>query len=280
MISGSTRLAAVIGLPVRHSLSPALHNAAFAARDLDWVYVALEVQVGGVPAALAGVRALGFGGLNVTMPHKEAVHDAVDVLDGPAAALRTVNAVVPLAGGRLAGHTTDGAGFVDSLQLDAGVDPSGMRVVVLGGGGAARAVVDALARAGAADIAVVNRSGDRAAQTAALAGAVGRVGGPHDIAAADLLVNATSVGMGSDELPIDVSRLHSGLVVADLVYHPLRTALLGAAEAAGARCVDGLGMLVRQAARSFELWTQEAAPVEVMRAAALAELEARSSARR
>ena len=138
MISGSTRLAAVIGTPVRHSLSPAIHNAAFRAAGLDWVYVALPVEAGGVPDALAGMRALGIGGLNVTMPHKEAVHDAMDVLDPAAVSLRTVNTVVPLPDGRLAGYTTDGAGFVDALRIDEGIDVAGMRVVVLGAGGAAR----------------------------------------------------------------------------------------------------------------------------------------------
>ncbi|MGD9703623.1 MAG: shikimate dehydrogenase [Acidimicrobiia bacterium] len=277
MISGSTRLAAVIGAPVRHSLSPAIHNAAFLATGLDWVYVALAVEAGRVPEAIAGMRALGIGGLSVTMPHKEAVHDAVDVLDAAAAALRTVNTVVPLPDGRLAGHTTDGAGFVDSLRLDAGVDPAGMRVAVLGAGGAARAVVDALARAGAAEVVVVNRSADRGVAAAALAGAAGRAGTLADVATADLVVNATSIGMGTEELPLDPALLHGGQVVADLVYHPLDTALLRAARAAGARPVDGLGMLVHQAARAFRLWTGVDAPVAVMRDAAVAEIAARRS---
>ena len=275
MITGSTRLAAVIGDPVRHSLSPAIHNAAFAATGLDWVYVALPVRPGEVERALDGMRALGLGGMNVTMPHKEAVHDAVDVLDESAAALRTVNTVVPLPDGRLAGYTTDGGGFVDSLRA-AGVEVAGMRVVVLGAGGAARAVIDALARVGAADIAVVNRSPERAAAASALAGSTGRIGSLDDVASAALLVNATSVGMGTDEVPLDPSVLHGDLVVADLVYHPLETALLRAARARRATAVDGLGMLVHQAARSFRLWTGVDPPTGVMRDAALAELSTRA----
>ena len=276
MISGATRLAAVIGFPVSHSLSPALHNAAFAAVGLDWVYVALEVAPGSAPAALDGMRTLGLGGLNVTMPHKEAVHDAVDVLDPAAAALRSVNTVVPLADGRLAGHSTDGAGFVDSLRLDAGVDPNGMRVVVLGAGGAGRAVVDALARAGAAEVVVVNRSAERGAEAAALAGPSGRQGSLQDIPAADLVVNATSVGMGTTEVPFAPALLRPGQVVADLVYHPLETALLLAAAEAGARPVGGLGMLVHQAAHAFRLWTGVDPPIAVMRAAADAQLATRA----
>lgn len=275
MISGSTRLAAVIGAPVRHSLSPAIHNAAFRAAGLDWVYVALPVDAGRVPDALAGMRALGIGGLNVTMPHKEAVHDAMDVLDPAAAALRSVNTVVPLPDGRLAGHTTDGAGFLDALRIDEDVAVAGMCVVVLGAGGAARAVVDALARAGAAQVIVVNRSPDNGVSAAALAGSVGRAGAMSDVVAADLVVNATPIGMGTDAMPVDPALLRAGQIVTDLVYHPLDTALLRAARAAGARAVDGLGMLVHQAAHSFRLWTGVDAPVSAMREAALAELAAR-----
>lgn len=275
MISGSTRLAAVIGSPVRHSLSPALHNAAFEATGLDWAYVALEVEPGAVPDALLGMRTLGLGGLNVTMPHKEAAHDAVDVCDPAAAALRSVNTVVPLPDGRLAGHSTDGAGFVESLRLDAGVEVAGLRAVVIGAGGAGRAVIDALARAGAAEVVVVNRSVDRAVAVVALGAGRGRLGSLDDIPQADLVVNATSVGMGSADLPLDESLLRPGQVVADLVYHPLETALLRAAARAGARPIDGLGMLVHQAAHAFRLWTGVRPPVAVMRAAAMAELARR-----
>ena len=275
MISGATRLAAVIGSPVRHSLSPAIHNAAYAASGLDWVYVALEVAPGQAVAALAGMRTLGIAGLSVTMPHKDDVYAAVDALSPAARAIRAVNCV-QLVDGTLIGHNTDGDGFVDSLRADAGVDPAGRRVAVVGAGGAGRAVVEALGRAGAADVAVVNRSTGRAAEAAALAGPVGRVGTLVDVAAADLVVNATSVGMGTDEMPIDAGLLRAGQVVADLVYLPMQTALLRAAAAAGAQAVDGLGMLVHQAARQFTLWTGAVAPVAAMRAAAEAELARRA----
>lgn len=272
--TGATRVAAVIGAPVRHSLSPALHNAAFASLGLDWVYVAFEVAPGSAAGALAAMRTLGLGGLSVTMPHKEDVAAAIDVLDPAAAALHSVNTVSVGDDGRLHGHSTDGAGFVASL-LEAGVDPAGRRIAVVGAGAAGRAVVDALARAGAAEVVVVNRSADKAAAAAALAGHVGRVGLPGEVPSAEIVVNATSVGLGSDEPAIDPALLRAGQVVADLVYHPLDTALLRAARAAGAATVDGLGMLVHQAVLQQERWHGHRPDPAVMRAAALGELARR-----
>ena len=269
-VSGATRLAAVIGSPVRHSLSPAIHNAAYEALGLDWVFVALEVAPGAAGDALRGMRALGIAGMSVTTPHKDDVFALVDDRSPAATAMRAVNCV-QLLDGRLIGHNTDGDGFVDSLRLDAGIDPAGMTIAVVGAGGAARSVVEALGRAGAADIAVVNRTASRAADAAALANR-GRVGDIDDVCAAGLVVNATSVGLGTDDLSIDRDLLQRGQVVADLVYHPLQTALLRAAAERGARTVDGLGMLVHQAARQFSLWTGATAPVGEMRLAAEAEL--------
>ena len=275
MITGATTVAAVIGSPVKHSLSPALHNAAFVAAGVDWIYTAFEVAPGEAVRALDAMRALGLGGLSVTMPHKEAVADGVDALDPAAAALHSVNTVVRSPDGLLVGHSTDGAGFVASLA-EADVEVTGRSIAVIGAGAAARAVIDALARAGAASVTVINRSIDRAEHAAALAGAAGRVGIAADVAGAEIVVNATSVGMASDELPIDATLLHTGQVVADLVYHPLETALLRAAAAAGARTVDGLGMLVHQAALQQQLWLGSLPDTAVMRAAALRELAARS----
>lgn len=270
--SGVTRVAAVIGSPVAHSRSPAIHNAAFAALGLDWVYAAFEVAPGRGADAVAAVRTLGLGGLSVTMPHKIDVARAVDELAPAAAALGAVNTVAPRPDGRLVGHNTDGDGFVDSLRAD-GVDPAGMTVALLGAGGAARAVAVALAAAGARSVVVVNRTPASAAEVAALAGTVGRVGAPADVATADLVVNATSVGMGADGgLPCDATSLSSRQVVADLVYHPLDTPLLRAARDVGAVTVGGLGMLVHQAARQLHLWTGCEPPIEVMAAAARATL--------
>lgn len=265
---GSTRVAAVIGYPVTHSLSPALHNAAFAAAGLDWVYVALPVEPGDAASALAGMRALGIAGLSVTMPHKSDVFAAVDLVAPEAAALESVNTVVVDAEGLLVGHSTDGPGFVDSLRADAHTDPADRRIAVLGAGGAARSVIDALGRSGAAEVVVVNRTERAAVYAASLAGSVGRVGTPDDVRGADIVVNATSVGMGSDVLALDPELLRHGALVADLVYHPLDTALLIAARQRGCRTLDGLGMLIHQAARQQRLWTGYDPDVAVMRAAA------------
>ena len=274
MISATTRVAAVIGSPVRHSLSPALHNAGFAASGVDWVYTAFDVEAGAARAALDAMRVFGLGGLSVTMPHKEDVAGLVDELDAAADALHSVNTVVPIGDGRLKGYSTDGAGFLASLAAQ-DVDVEGQHVCVLGGGGAARAIVDALARAGAAAITVVNRSNERAAIAAALAEGIGAVGAPDDIADCDILVNATSIGMGSNELPCDPKLLHDGQVVADIVYHPRSTALLAAARDRGAGTVEGLGMLVHQAVVQQQLWTGIRVDPAVMWAAAERELASR-----
>jgi len=283
VISGATRVAGVIGDPVRHSLSPVLHNAAFAALGLDWVFAAFEVPAGDGAVAVDAVRALGLGGLSVTMPHKSEVIPALDRLSPSAARLQSVNCI-HWVGDDLVGESTDGPGFVSALRHDEGFSADGARVAVLGAGGAARAVVLALADAGASSIAVVNRSADRGAAAAALAPEVATaVAGTDDEAAAaavrdaDLVVNATSVGMAGTanegEVPLDVSLLHGGQLVVDLVYHPLRTPLLVAARARGAVAVTGLGMLIHQAAFAFRLWTGEEPPLEVMSAAALGSLE-------
>ena len=274
MITGATRVAAVIGSPVRHSLSPALHNAAFEQLGVDWVYTAFEVAPGRAQAAVDAMRALGLGGLSVTMPHKEAIAQAVDSLDDAAAALRSVNTVVPQADGTLKGYSTDGAGFIASLAA-AGVEVAGRSVCMLGAGGAARSLADALARAGAARVAVVNRTFSTAAETVRLAEGVGAHGTVSDIRNADIVVNATSIGMGSNDLPCDPALLHAGQVVADIVYHPRQTALLLAAAAAGATTVDGLGMLIHQAALQQQLWHGLVPDVAAMTAAAERELAAR-----
>ena len=284
MSGPSTRVAGVIGWPVAHSLSPAIHNAAFRAAQIDWSYVAFAVRPGLAADALGTMRTLGLGGLSVTMPHKEDVADAVDELAPAAAALRSVNTVVVGDDGRLIGHSTDGDGFVASLRAH-GVDVRGRSFVVLGAGGAGRSVVDALARAGAGEVSVVNRSAERARAAAALAGPVGAVVAAGDVAdaltAADVVVNATSLGMGAvpaegGPLPCDPSLLGPGHVVVDLVYHPLETPWSSAARRAGALVVDGLSMLVHQAVLQQELWTGRRPDPTIMREAALRELSRRS----
>lgn len=270
--TGSTRLLGVIGDPVRHSLSPLLHNAAFAALGLDWAYVALPVRAAEVGQAIAGARALGLEGLNVTMPHKAAVLAHLDRVSPTVAALGSANTVVRGGSRRdeLEGESTDGAGFLDALRTEEGFDPARSRCLVVGAGGAGRAVVLALAGAGARQVVVVNRRPSAALSAAALAGGVGRVGCAEEADAADLVVNATPLGMagaGGTELPVPPERLGPGQVVVDLVYHPLRTPWLEAAAARGATTANGVGMLVHQAAGSLRLWTGAEAPLAAMREA-------------
>ncbi len=258
----------MIGSPIRHSLSPAIHNAAFAALGLDWAFVAFDIGPDAVEAALTGAAALGLRGLSVTMPLKEAVARAVDRLTPAAAELGAVNTVVFGPDGTT-GANTDGDGFLDAL---APWDPDGQRCAVLGAGGAARAVIRALGGAGAADIVVVNRTPERAERAAALGGPGARVGTASDVAAATLVVNATSVGMagtgGAGSLAVDEWSLHRDQVVVDLVYHPVETPLLAAARRRGAVAVDGVGMLVRQAGHALHAWTGLEAPLAAMDAAA------------
>ncbi|MDP8975681.1 MAG: shikimate dehydrogenase [Actinomycetota bacterium] len=270
----------MLGRPVAHSLSPVLHNAAFAALGLDWAYLAFDVAPGEAAAAVGGARALGIEGLSVTMPHKEAVARAVDRLSATAERLGAVNTVVRV-GGDLVGENTDGQGFVDALRADLGFEPSGRRCLVVGAGGAARAVILALAEAGAADVAVVGRSAQRVDAAAALVGEPARPGRPEGAAEADLVVNATPVGMAGhpEGPPLDTGVLGPGQVVVDLVYHPAVTPLVAAARQRGAVAVGGLGMLVHQAAHAFRLWTGQDAPLEAMSAAAVRALGAEAEPR-
>ena len=251
-----------------------MHNAAFRAAGLDWIYVAFEVAPGGVPAAFAGARALHLGGLSVTIPHKTAALAEVDERSPAAEAVGAVNTVVTVGEGRLRGENTDGAGFLASLA-DEGFDPSGRRCVVIGAGGAARAVVHALGQAGASEVVVVNRSPERAHAAVALAGPAGRVGSAADVAGADLVVNATPLGLTGvdlDRMPVDPDLLGPGQLVLDLIPNPAVTPLMEAARRRGARAAGGLGMLVHQGALAFELWTGQPAPVGAMRVAALGAL--------
>jgi shikimate dehydrogenase len=262
----------VIGSPVEHSLSPVIHNAAFAALGLDWSYFAVSVPDGRATDALAAMRSLHLAGMSVTMPHKAAAAAGSDVLTARAERLGAVNCLA-WRGTQIEGDSTDGPGFLDSLVVDHAWDPAGRRAVVVGAGGAARAVIAALAEAGAAQVGVLARSPERASQAALLAGEVGAVVEAERVAAADLVVNATPVGMGGDPaLPVDPGCLGSGQVVVDLVYDPVETPLLVAARERGAMPVNGLGMLVHQAAHAFRRWTGEDPPIEVMSAAAVAAL--------
>ncbi|HUR48354.1 MAG TPA: shikimate dehydrogenase [Acidimicrobiales bacterium] len=264
MISATTKVAAVIGDPVQHSLSPAIHNAAFEALGCDWQFVALRVTAAELAPAVAGMRALGLGGLSVTMPHKSSIGSLLDRLSLAADTTGAVNCVTR-EGLALVGHNTDGDGLVDCLR-EAGFEASGSRCLILGAGGAARAAAYALGVARADVVGVWSRRAEAAAAAATLAGPAGRSVAP-DAASYDLVVNATPLGMRpSDPLPLAVEGIGAGQTVVDLAYAAGTTPLIAAAAAAGAVALDGTGPLLHQAARAFELWIGQPAPLEVMRA--------------
>jgi shikimate dehydrogenase len=281
-LDATTELVGLIGHPVRHSLSPVMVNTAFREMGLDWAFVVCEVQPGLGGDAVRGAAALGFRGLSVTMPHKDAAAKSVDELSSAASALGAVNCVA-FADGRAVGHNTDGVGFMASLSAETDRSVAGEICAVIGAGGAARSIIRALADSGAREVMVVNRTASSAIAAAEVAPGVARVTTVDEIGAAAVVVNATSVGMADesrpesvDAVPVDVGRLSSGALVADIVYHPRHTALLSAAQGRGLETLGGLGMLVHQAVAAIEIWTGLPAPVSAMTEAAEAVLAARA----
>lgn len=260
----------LLGDPVGHSASPAMHRAAFAAAGIPGLYAA--VRTDDIRRAVQGMRALGIRGASVTIPHKEALLACIDRLDPAAARIGAVNTLLNT-GEEIHGFNTDCEGALRALKEKTGL--AGKRVAVLGAGGAARAVVYGVIEAGGQPT-VFNRSARRGERLAADLGAGFAPMADFSAGPFDILVNTTPVGMAphADASPIPADRLAPHLVVMDIVYNPLRTRLLAAAEEAGCAVVDGLSMFVHQGARQFELWTGRPAPVEVMRIAAAAELEA------
>lgn len=268
-------LVGVLGQPVAENPTGVMQEAGFAAAGLNWRYLTVEVPPPRLGEAVRGLRALGFRGFNLTIPHKVAVMEHLDDVAPEARMIGAVN-TVRRDGDRFIGENTDGKGFLRGLRMDAGVDPRGLRVVVLGAGGAARAIATELGLAGAAEIVVVNRSAARGETMTAdlqrnvkarvrLAGWAGTYCVPRD---ADVLVNATSIGLypAVDAMPaIDLSGASKHLLVCDAVFNPPETRLLAAAKAHGLRTLDGLSMLVYQGVIGFEIWTGRKAPERVMK---------------
>ena len=258
--SGRAVVAGVLGWPVAHSLSPRVHGFWLDRYGIDGAYVPLAVRPGDGASALRALPHLGFAGANVTVPHKETALATVDEADEAARGLGAVNTVVVGKDGTLRGFNTDGLGFLESLGAERpGWALAGEVVVVLGAGGAARAVAWALAEAGAAEVRIVNRTAERAETLAASLGSSARAVEWDDradaIAGASLLVNATTLGMeGQPPLDLDLRALPRKAVVYDIVYAPLETGLLAAARARGNPAVDGLGMLLHQARLGFSAW--------------------------
>ncbi len=274
-ITATTRVTGLFGDPVAHSLSPQMHNRAFAERDLDWVYVAFHVPPARLGDAVRALPALGLAGVNVTIPHKEQVIPFLDGLSRTAAMMQAVNTIVVGDDGTLTGHNTDAPGFAAALARHQ-VHLRGQRLLLLGAGGAARAVAFQAALDGAEEVAVCDLAGERAATLASDVAAHFASCRVHCLPmerdalapateAATLLVNATPVGMeGRGDYPIDLDWLHPALFVYDLVYNPAETPLLAAARARAIPCDNGLTMLALQGAESFALWTGEPPPGESM----------------
>jgi len=270
----------IIGYPIAHSISPIFQQAALDHCGIDATYQAYEVAPDDVGRFVNDLRRDGAWGINVTVPHKEAVIPHLDEVDDWATAAGAVNTIVNR-DGRLTGHNTDGLGFLRALQDEGGFVPEGSRVLILGAGGAARGVVLALSRAKVATLIIANRTLERAQRLADLAHSADTEGiaiplDGRDLTeaagAADLIVNCTTIGMshGPDEAgsPLPAESITSTVLVNDLVYNPLETPLLKAAAQAGATCLGGILMLVYQGAASFEMWTGRDAPVAVMLEAA------------
>ena len=279
-ISGSTILVGVIGNPVKHSLSPVILNAAFREAKINWVYTAFETPEEKLADAVDGIRALGIAGLSVTMPHKAKVCSLLDEISDSAQTLNAVNCIVNDAG-KLEGHNTDGDGFLDAVKHDAGLDVAGKKVLVVGSGGSARSIIHSLGKAGAAEIAVINRTKKKALDALELAGPVGRYVEeteiPEVVSEANLVVNATPIGMldtdDTANFPIEPNLFSKGQLAIDLIYHPISTPWMEALRDLEVEAHGGLSMLIFQAARAFKLWTGKEAPVDAMRKAAMDEIE-------
>jgi shikimate dehydrogenase len=284
VISGKTRVCGVIGDPIGHSLSPTIHNAAFSHLGLDFVFLAFQVKAADLENAVRGMRGLGIHGINVTMPHKSAVIGCLDEVDFTVRFLGSANTILNR-DGKLSGFSTDGVGALKAL-LENGVDLSGKKVLLLGAGGAAKAIAFVLVPE-IGDLAILNRSAEKAQELAETLGhmfnrkVIGGALSPDAIKTnlrdSDVLVNATSAGMkpNLNQSLVAPEWLRSDLAVMDIVYNPVETKLAKDAKATGAKVVSGVEMLIYQGAASFEIWTGKSAPIEVMKKAALKKLSSK-----
>lgn len=282
-IMGSTKVLGIFGDPVEHSLSPVMHNAAFEAKGLPFVYVPFHVKSkppGELRKAVEAIRALNIHGVNITVPHKERVLKFLDEVDEHALDIGAVNTIVNRQG-HLVGYNTDGIGFLLSLREDTGFVPKGKNILIIGAGGAARAIFYSILAGSPASVVIANRTAKRAKLLAdefrkkfrgidIKAISLAKSALEEHSSYADLLVNTTTIGMmGQGRLELDIKTLPPRAVVSDIVYRPLATALIKAAESRGLNVHNGLSMLVRQGTVSFELWTGKKAPSELMRRVAL-----------
>lgn len=271
-ITGKTIICGLIGDPVEHSMSPIMQNAAFRALNLDYIYVPFKVNKEQLPAAIMGMRALNICGLNVTIPHKTAVLSLLDRVDNLASGIGAVN-TIRNSGGILTGYNTDAEGFIRPL-IERGINISGRKALVIGSGGAAKAVAFALIEKGA-KILVINRSQEKATELVKLlnlqfavntdALVLSKDNLKAAVSSVEMIVNTTSIGMGTNETPVPSQFLSKHLIVYDIVYNPLQTRLLREAEAIGASTISGADMLAWQGGLAFEKWTGCKAPTELMK---------------
>ncbi|MCL0094566.1 shikimate dehydrogenase [Dehalococcoidales bacterium] len=271
LISGKTKVYGIIGDPIEHTMSPIMHNAAFKKLGIDCWYLPFRVRKEELGKAIEGMRALNISGLNVTIPHKVAVIPFLDKLDPMARKIGSVNTIVN-DDGVLTGYNTDATGFLQAL-LEKGIRPEGKNIVILGAGGASRAISFILAERGG-NLVILNRTLDKAKEwVSRLSKILNREAKALKLdeenlvvamEKADILINATSVGMSPDETLVPAQLLKPGLIIFDIVY-PIKTRLLREAEAAGSQTISGLDMLVWQGAMAFEKWTGKAAPLELMK---------------
>ncbi len=270
-ISGATKLACVIGDPVSHSISPAIHNSAFEFMNLDWIYSAFCVSGSNLGEAVGGLRALGVRGVSVTMPHKSTVIRYLDVLSQEAQRIESVNTIRLTQDGRLEGFSTDGLGFLNSLHDEVALDLSQSKCAVIGAGGAARAVAGALLDAQVRKVIVINRNIDNAEKLRQLSPERIVISSLPEISECDLVVNATPIGMNQlddSQLIFDPELIAPGQIYSDLIYWPTETKTMAMCRDKGVTVIGGLSMLVHQAALAFRLWTGLEAPIEVMKKAA------------
>ncbi len=285
-INGKTRICAIIGDPVEHSLSPIMHNAAFEELGLNLVYITFEVNSRNLKRAILGARSLGILGLNITMPHKNAAIKYLDELDAVAKAINAVNTVVNQQG-TLIGYNTDGAGVIRALKENH-VYPLDKKLVLLGAGGAAKAIAYQVSQE-VKELVILNRTLDKAKKlTEMLKNSGIKIKNQilssnvlkKELSTADILINATSVGMSPNinRSPVPSEYLRSDLDVMDIIYNPIKTKLLEDAKIVGAKIVTGIDMLIYQGAVAFEIWTSCPAPIDVMKNAILNELKTREAA--
>lgn len=276
-VTGETKVIGIFGYPVSHSLSPLMQNAAIEALGLNYIYIPFEVKPEELERAVNGIRALGITGVNVTVPHKEAVIPFLDEADEDAKLIGAANTILNK-NGRLIGYNTDSPGYIRSLREDAGFDPKGKSIIVIGAGGAAMGIIAGLFSHDASEIIMANRTIEKAEQirvnyteryrhksiqikTAPLS----YLKDPRILSSVDLIVNTTSMGLEGMAPDVDFASTSPHVLISDIVYKPAVTPFLKQAQDAGRKTLGGLGMLIYQGAISLEIWTSQKAPIDVMK---------------